>query len=91
MALAHQRKVGGTLGDNLVRLGRIDRDQLEAFLEEGPPKIASVGDTGLDEMFLQSLALKVMYAHGLKTPSEVAEVVRLAVPIVRESLEHGLQ
>jgi DNA-binding Lrp family transcriptional regulator len=87
MALARQRKLGGTLGDNLVGLGRIDRGQLEAFLEEGPPKIATVAETGLDEMFLQGLALKVMYAHGVKTASEVAEVVRLSVPIVREILE----
>jgi DNA-binding PadR family transcriptional regulator len=87
MALARQRKQGGTLGDNLVGLGRIDRDQLEAFLKIGPPRIATVADTGLDEMFLQALALKVMYAHGVKTPSEVAEVVRLSVPIVRDILE----
>lgn len=87
MALANQRKSGGTLGDNLVRLGRIDREQLEAFLEQGPPPIASVADTGLDDMFLQGLALKVIYAHGVKTPSEVAEIVRLSVPIVREILE----
>jgi DNA polymerase III delta prime subunit len=87
MALARQRKLGGTLGDNLVGLGRIDRDQLEAFLETGPPKIGSVAETGLDEMFLQSLALRVMYAHGIKTPSEVADVIRLPVPIVRDVLE----
>ena len=87
MALARQRKLGGTLGDNLVGLGRIGREQLEAFLEAGPPKIATIADTGLDEMFLQGLALRVMYAHGLKTPTEVADVIRLPVPIVRDILE----
>ena len=87
MALARQRKLGGTLGDNLVGLGRIAREQLESFLETGPPKIATVAETGLDEMFLQGLVLRVMYAHGLKTPSEVADVVRLSVPIVRDIME----
>jgi hypothetical protein len=87
MALARQRKLGGTLGDNLVGLGRIERDELEAFLEIGPPKIATIADTGLDEMFLQGLALRVMFAHGLKTPTEVADVIRLPVPIVRDVLE----
>ena len=86
-ALARQREAGGTLGDNLVRLGLIDRDRLEAFLEEGPPKIGGVVDTGLEEAFLQSLALKVMYSYGAKKPADVAEIIRLPVPIVRELLE----
>src|SRR5215211_3855512 len=38
-------------------------------------------------MFLQGLVLRVMYAHALKTPSEVAHVVRLSVPIVRDIME----
>ncbi|MEO7501362.1 MAG: AAA family ATPase [Gemmatimonadaceae bacterium] len=87
MALARQRKLGGTLGDNLVGLGRIARERLEAFLETGPPKIATMAETGLDEMFLQGLVLRVMYAHGLKTPSEVADIVRLSVAIVRDVME----
>jgi DNA polymerase III delta prime subunit len=86
-ALARQREAGGSLGDNLVRLGVIDRVRLEAFLEQGPPKLGSLADTGLDEAFLQGLALKVMYAHGVKRPADVAEIMRLPVPIVRELLE----
>ena len=86
-ALARQREAGGSLGDNLVRLGAIDRGRLEAFLEQGPPKLGGLADTGLDENFLQALALKVMYAHGVKRPTDVAEIIRLPVPIVRELLE----
>ena len=86
-ALARQREAGGTLGDNLVRLGIIDRDRLEAFLEQGPPKLGGVADTGLEETFLQNLALKVMYAYSAKKPADVAEIMRLPVPIVRELLE----
>jgi hypothetical protein len=87
LALARQRKLGGTLGDNLVRLGKLDRAQLEAFLEQGPPKLGTIADTGLDETFLQTLALKVMYAHGGETPTAVAEEIKLPVPIVRELLD----
>lgn len=86
-ALARQREAGGSLGDNLVRLGVIDRGRLEAFLEQGPPKLGGLADTGLDESFLQALALKVMYAHGVKRPTDVAEIIKLPVPIVRELLE----
>ena len=52
MALARQRKLGGTLGDNLVGLGRIAREQLEAFLETGPPKIGTVAETFDDALRL---------------------------------------
>ena len=38
-ALSQQKSSGGSLGDNLVRLGVIDRDRLEAFLEQGPPRV----------------------------------------------------
>jgi hypothetical protein len=86
-ALVRQRETGGSLGDNLVRLGVIDRERLEAFLEEGPPQIGSMADTGLDETFLQGLALKVMYAQSLKRASEVADVMKLPVPILRELFE----
>jgi hypothetical protein len=86
-ALTRQKSTGGSLGDNLVRLGVIDRDRLEAFLAQGPPRVGGIADTGLDETFLQSLALKVMYSHSLKRPSEVADVIKLPVPMVRELFE----
>ena len=86
-ALARQREAGGSLGDNLVRLGLIERGRLEAFLEQGPPKLGALADTGLNESFLQGLALKVMYAHAVKRPTDVADIMRIPVPIVRELLE----
>ena len=87
LALSEQRLHGGTLGDNLVRLGRIDRARLEAFLEQGPPKLSSLRDTGLDEGFLQNLALKVMYLQGAKTAPDLAKALRLSTAMVRELLE----
>ncbi|MBA3340682.1 MAG: AAA family ATPase [Gemmatimonadaceae bacterium] len=86
-ALERQREAGGSIGDNLVLLGVIGRSQLEAFVAQGPPKIESFADTGLDARFLRDLALKVMYAHGVKRPTDVADVLKLPVPIVRELLE----
>jgi hypothetical protein len=86
-ALARQRKLGGTLGDNLVAMGKIDRARLEAFLEQGPPKLGAIADTGLDASFLQTLALKAMYALGGETPTDISEVLMLPVPVVREAME----
>ncbi len=93
-AIERQRETGGTLGDNLVSLGAIDRTRLEEFLEQGPPRLGSLGDTGLEPIFLQALALKAMYTHRIKKPIEVAGVLKLPASIVRELLEslraHGL-
>jgi hypothetical protein len=86
-ALERQREAGGSLGDNLVQLGVIDRTRLEAFLEQGPPKISAFADIGLDEMFVQGLALKVMYARSLKTPTDIAEALKLPPSIIRDLLE----
>ncbi|MEO5902582.1 MAG: AAA family ATPase [Gemmatimonadaceae bacterium] len=86
-AIERQRETGGTLGDNLVSVGAIDRARLEEFLEQGPSRLGTVADTGLDPIFLQALALKVMYAHRVKKPIEVAGVLKLPASIVRELLE----
>jgi len=86
-ALEQQREAGGSVGDILVGMGAISRSRLDAFLQEGPPKVAGNADIGLDEAFMRGLALKVMYSHGGKTPKSVAEVMKLPVPIVRELLE----
>ena len=59
----------------------------EAVPTEGPPKLATLADTGLGEAFLQNLALKIMYASACETPTEVAEEIKLPVALARELLE----
>src|SRR5687767_14131597 len=86
-ALEQQREGGGSVGDILVGMGSISRARLDAFLQQGPPKVGVAADIGLDEAFMRSLALKVMYSYGSKSPKNVADVMKLPVPIVRELLE----
>lgn len=86
-ALARQKKLGGALGDNLIALAKLTRERLEEFLQQGPARLGTVADTGLGETFLQTLALKILYIHGGETPTDLAEEIKLPVPIARELLE----
>ncbi|HUQ49051.1 MAG TPA: hypothetical protein VM053_12545 [Gemmatimonadaceae bacterium] len=55
--------------------------------EFGPPRLSDAGDTGLNELFIRALLLKVMYGHGLQSASDISKVVKLPVTIVRDALE----
>lgn len=55
--------------------------------DSGPPKVRTISDTGLNELFLRRLILKVMYSYGFQTHSEIARIIKLPGAIVRDSLE----
>nr|MBC8497253.1 ATP-binding protein [Chloroflexota bacterium] len=42
-----------------------------------PPPITKVGDTGLSQLWLQDLVLKVLYFQGYLTGFQIAEAVAL--------------
>jgi len=86
-AAARQRDLDIGRGDIPMPSAAADRPGAAGYKEEGPLPLSSVADTGLDRGFLQTLALKVMNAHGGKTAAEVAEVMKLPARIVRELLE----
>jgi predicted ATPase with chaperone activity len=83
----HQQKIaGGRLGDNLVSLGYISRDKLEAILQEPPQVAKNTEETGLDTNFLLNLLLRIMYISGLQTLPELAEQIKLTRTVVEALL-----
>ncbi|MGH7794327.1 MAG: hypothetical protein ACREQ2_05440, partial [Candidatus Binatia bacterium] len=62
-----QKIAGGRLGDNLVALGYISRENLEAVLQEPPAVAKSTAETGLDTNFLLNCLLRTMYISQLQT------------------------
>ena len=46
-----------------------------------PPQINSVDDTGLSALWLQDLALKVLYARGYITGFKIAEEMTSPLPV----------
>ena len=84
--LGQQKIAGGRLGDNLVALGYISRQDLEAILQEPPPVAKNITDTGLDGNFLLNCLLRTMYISALQTIPELSEQIKLTRWVVEELL-----
>jgi hypothetical protein len=84
--LRQQKIAGGRLGDNLISLGYISRESLDAILNE-PPQIAKTpAQTGLEDNFLLNCLLRTMYVSALQTIPELSEHVKLTRGVVEELL-----
>ena len=84
--LGQQKIAGGRLGDNLVALGYISRENLEAVLQEPPAVAKSAAETGLDTNFLLNCLLRTMYISQLQTIPELSEQIKLIRAVVEELL-----
>jgi len=84
--LQQQKIAGGRLGDNLVALGYVSRQTLEAILQEPPPVATTVEETGLDANFLLNCLLRTMYISALQTIPELSEQIKLTRGVVEELL-----
>ena len=84
--LQQQKIAGGRVGDNLVALGYISRQDLETILQEPPPVAKSVEDTGLDGNFLLNCLLRAMYISALQTIPEISDQIKLTRAVVEELL-----
>ena len=83
----HQQKIaGGRLGDNLVALGYITRQDLEIILQEPPPVPKTIEQTGLDDNFLLNCVLRTMYISALQTIPELSEQIKLTRGVIEELL-----
>jgi predicted ATPase with chaperone activity len=83
----HKQKIaGGRLADNLVALGYVTREQLDAILQEPPSAPKSMAETGLDTNFLLNLLLRMIYISGLQTVPEISDQIKLARTVVEALL-----
>jgi hypothetical protein len=85
-AIEHQKANGGRLGDSIVTLGFMTKEQIDRVLEEAPQAPMTVIDTGIDAVFLLELALKGMYTENLETASQLAEAMRISSTAVNQLL-----
>jgi Predicted ATPase with chaperone activity len=84
MALDRMVAQGGRLGDNLVALGVIDRKVLDKFIHRIPAEPLDIPSSGIDEIELMSLLLKLIYMNRLETCREFIDAIKLPYPIVAE-------
>lgn len=83
-ALERLSLCGGRLGDNLVAIGAISKENLEKFLHRTPREPENIPATGLDETDLLSLLLKLIYVGRLQTVRQFADAIKLPYGIVLE-------
>ena len=83
-ALERLSLCGGRLGDNLVAIGAISKEDLEKFLHRTPREPENIAATGLDETDLLGLMLKLIYVGRLQTVRQFAEAIKLPYNIVLE-------
>ena len=81
-ALERMVASGGRIGENLVAIGAIDQRVLDSFLRRIPTEPANIAATGIDELDLMGLLLKVMYAGRLETCRQFVEAIKLPYHIV---------
>ncbi len=81
-----QKIAGGRLADNLVALGYITREKLDAILQEPPGVAKTLEQTGLELNFLLNCLLRTMYVSGLQTIPELSEQIKLTRTAIEELL-----
>jgi hypothetical protein len=82
--LERQASTGTRLGDNLVALGLIEQQALDAFLKKIPAEPASMEATGIDPLELLCLMMKLIYTGHLETCRQYIEAIKLPYHIVAE-------
>ncbi len=83
-ALDRGVEYGGRLGDNLVALGVLSREVLDAFLHRIPAEPADIRATGIDETDLLGLLMKLIYTGRLETLRQFTDAIKLPYHIVME-------
>jgi len=86
-ALEHQATYGGRLGENLVTMGALTQDALEAFLHHFPIEPADIAATGIDSVDLMGLVMKLIYSARLQTIRQITDAIMLPARMVTELVQ----
>ena len=85
--LERQRRRGGRIGDNLLALGFLTPEGLDAVFTLHPAPLLAVQDTGLDLLFIADLVMKHASIMGDFTAPDVSDRIKLPPGIVNDALE----
>lgn len=86
-ALEHQSSKGGRLGENLVDLGALTQNALDAFLHHFPVEPADIAAIGIDSVDLMALMMKLIYSARLQTVRQISEAIMLPIRMVTELVQ----
>jgi hypothetical protein len=83
-ALERQAEFGGRLGENLVVIGALSEQALDAFLHRIPAEPADIAATGVDSIDLMGLMMKLIHTGHLQTVRQITEAIKLPFRMVTE-------
>ena len=90
-ALVRLTDHGGRLGDNLIAIGAITQEKFNAFLHRIPTEPADIRATGIDEVDLMSLLLKLIYRDRLETTRQFIDAIKLPYHIVLDLIRMAVE
>jgi hypothetical protein len=82
---------GGRLGDNLIAIGAITQEKFNAFLHRIPSEPSDIKATGIDEVDLMGLLLKLIYRDRLETTRQFIEAIKLPYPLVLDLVRMAVE
>ncbi len=86
-AISHQKTTGGRIGESLVSLGILAKEQIDELLTDAPQVPTTAAGTGIDLVFLLELAVKGMYSENIETGSQLCRAMKLSNTVVDQILK----
>lgn len=90
-ALAHQREVGGRLGENLMALGLVVPEDLQRILHETPAAPMTIADTGISTNQLLRLLIKTIHVGSLEKPTAMSSALKLPTSVINQLLAAAIE
>jgi hypothetical protein len=90
-ALARQELRSARLADILVEMGAAERGAMDSFMEHLPPEPVSLADTGIADIVLIDLLIKLVYAGRLESVSQMTDAIKLPRSLVSELITQCVQ
>ncbi len=86
IAAAQRRQVqeGGDIASNLVALGIVSQATLDRVVRISPPEPTSLEELSIKESDLLDLAMKLIQVQGLETSAQIAQAIKLPLPLAKE-------
>ncbi|HEX4286728.1 MAG TPA: hypothetical protein VHZ28_16670 [Terracidiphilus sp.] len=81
----------GRLGDNLIAIGAITQERFNAFLHRIPVEPTDIRATGIDEVDLMGLLLKLIYRDRLETTRQFVDAIKLPYHIVHDLIRMAIE
>lgn len=85
--LERQSTYGGRLGENLVAMGVLTEQALDAFLHHIPTEPADIAATGIERVDLMGLMMKLIYSARLQTIRQITDAIKLPYRMVAELVQ----